>query len=172
MVADVLFNLGMEYNFLKLKEGLVTATMVVCAFVGNGKYRMLSLNQAAQTTMRLPKAVIEAIRDVANVKDPVLRLHSDRLSQFVQKTIKELTGVSDCRPVAAPLHTPSLKAATQVMNRHYTDSEKAQVDTIHRCTFYCSNNNFRPVYHSVVSEVYQCAFRPLTEVENIFTFTC
>lgn len=33
--ADILYNLRMEYNHLKLKEGHITAVMVAEAFKGN-----------------------------------------------------------------------------------------------------------------------------------------
>lgn len=56
------FNLSMEYNRLKLKEHRVTTAMVANSFIANGKYSSSSIKQTAQMAMRVPMAVIHAIK--------------------------------------------------------------------------------------------------------------
>lgn len=70
-LADVLFNLRIDYDCLKLNSGNATVTMVARAYNGNTKYATTSLKQTAQTAMGLHPRILEMTRDVAYVEDAV-----------------------------------------------------------------------------------------------------
>lgn len=94
--ADILFNLLLKYTRLQLKECLVTVSMGFGAYTGNGKYSKSSIKQTAQTTMRVPIAVIETFRAIPYEENPEVCLHNDGLYKRGLKSVEEFVKYVHC----------------------------------------------------------------------------
>lgn len=95
-LADFLYKLWTEFNRLRLTERKVTAAMVAETLSGNGKYELASITQAAQTAMRLPMAVIECVKELADTKNLEMCLERERLNIYSVKNLEKLATVGDC----------------------------------------------------------------------------
>lgn len=78
---DVLSNLRMKYDHLKLSRETLTAAMVLQAYGGNTRYATASLKKSAQTAMRVNQRVFETIKDVAYVEDAALCFKHPKFSK-------------------------------------------------------------------------------------------
>lgn len=109
-IADVSFNLQMEFDRLKAKERRVTATMVAEVFNSCGNYGRASIKQTSKTCDETPKKIIDTIRTIANRDDPEICLASVCLILTGSSTVEENSSVMDCRLYSKFLCTSSLKA--------------------------------------------------------------
>lgn len=67
--ADIPYNLQMEKEHLKQKEGRFIAAMVAQAFTSNGNCEWYPIKETAQKTMRIRMSVINTINEL-----PVLKI--------------------------------------------------------------------------------------------------
>lgn len=95
--ANVLINLRMKYDLLKLKGGMFTATTVASAYSGDKKYRSASLKKTAQTAIRLLASVIKHVRDIANVDNSFLCSVKTFPSRLWAKTVEKFEQLANCR---------------------------------------------------------------------------
>lgn len=85
---DISYNLGMEYDLLKLKGEKVTASMFAAVFCGYGSYGFASLRQTLRMAIRLQPSFIKGIRNIANEK--ILSLVKDNRLHNVLIVLKPL----------------------------------------------------------------------------------
>lgn len=109
--VDVLFNLRMEYDRLKLKEGKLSTAMLSSVYCGEIEYKASSLKKTTETTMRLPPSVITSSRYNANFKEHLLFLSNARLNLPAHTAVQMLVFVADCRQVAFFSHTSCIRSA-------------------------------------------------------------
>lgn len=62
----VLFNLSLEYEHLKIKDGTASASSLTATYCSDGKYVIESIEQTAQTAMCLSISIVRMIRDFPN----------------------------------------------------------------------------------------------------------
>lgn len=66
--ADILSNLHVEYEQLKVEGGNVTTARVAVTYCSEEKYESSSIKQTAQTAMQLPRSVVRLLREIASLE--------------------------------------------------------------------------------------------------------
>lgn len=73
----------------------VTAATVAKSFSGDGKYGLASIEQATETAMRLPMAVIACTKQFGQLADPGACLQSEALKKYGVTATEKLATVGD-----------------------------------------------------------------------------
>lgn len=135
--GDILYNLIIEHERLRKKEGRVTASMMVCkGSTGNVIYGWSSIKQTAQTTMPLPMSAIKSIKENRIVKHPEHCLRKERLNKHGAKTVEETVKVLDFLAFYRFLFFSLLREAFNFVNSKHGQAEVVQVNTIHGGGYY------------------------------------
>ncbi len=170
---DVISNMRTEYEVLSQNQKRVTGQDVVNEYCG---YRVTSkkistLIQTANTAMRLPTSVINAIGEVSNTEHPDLVLCSQKLNQRGATTTDEVMEKQDCRVYRNFIHITSLKSAKVFMNAKHKLGEQAQVNTIYRAQdVYRDRKYSKPVQPDEISKQYELSIYALEEEEKFLKF--
>ncbi len=163
---DMISNMKTEYDRLAKVQRRVVGQDVVDVYCGYSvtSKKVSTLIQTANTVIRLPVSVINAIGEVCNAEHPELVLRNRKLNRRNATTVDEAMKLEDCRVYRNLLHITSLKSAKAFMNAKHKDGERAQIYTIYRVQDVYKERCFsKSIQPEEVSRQYELALYSIEE---------
>lgn len=164
---DRLYGMRREYDSLCVERGQrkpPSGAEVANAYDG-GRHvstNIRTLQQTAQTAIRLDMAVIEELGDIMNSEHPEIVVKLEGMSISTE----EVTAQRDCRIFKKYITLNSLRSSPAFMSDRNT---KSQIDTLHRLMNLYIRNGFKSVSKDVSTQ-YQLALDADRESKKFKTF--
>ncbi len=170
---DMISNMRIEYERLLQIKHRVSGVDVANEYIGYSltDKKFSTIVQTANTVIRLPKSVLEAIGEITNAEHPELAISNCRINTHGVKTIEEMMDRYDCRIFRHFIHITSLKSAKTFMNAKDRNGERAQLCTIHRAKDLYSQNNFtKAIKPEQITKQYELSVYAIEEEQKFLEF--
>ncbi len=170
---DMISNMRSEYERLRKVQKRVTGQDVINAYLGYAmtSKKVSTLLQTANTVMRLPESVIQAIGEISNSEHAEFALGNPKLNDVGATTVDDLMEKKDCRIFRKFIHITSLKSARTYMTAKHKYGEAAQVNTIYRAKDLYQRRNFsKSIQPEEISKQYDLSISAIQEEKKFLNY--